>query len=212
MTKFGTAEENESEANYYSGEALLVLAMEAERGNKEAMEMCARAFRPYVLQFRQAPTTAFLGWHVNVWSRLARLTGNREYRDFAFEQIEWLLPMQIKSNKDSRWIGGFSEDGTPPRCSSVVFLEAIARALSLAIQLRDGERVRRYAESVRAGLQFCNRLRLEETPVTLLANPVRCQGGIAFDLVDRRVRCDSVQHFITLCLAVKRVKYHLENL
>jgi hypothetical protein len=39
-----------------------------------------------------------------------------------------------------------------------------------------------------------------------LANPMRCKGGVAFGLTDRRVRCDSVQHFITLCLATEQVK------
>jgi AMMECR1 domain-containing protein len=210
VTRFGETEESERAANYYSGETLLVLALEAERGNKEALEMCRRAFQPYVLHFRTAPTSAFVGWHVNVWSRVALLTGDHAYADFAFEQIDWLLKMQIKSHRDLRWVGGFSEADAAPRCSSVVFLEATVRALILAIKTGDTERIKEYTECIRLGLRFCRLLRLEETPSTLLGNPMRCKGGVAFSLTDRRVRCDMVQHFITLCLVVEQTKNYLQ--
>jgi hypothetical protein len=179
--------------------------LEAERGNAEALERCRRAFLPYVLHFRQAPASAFVGWHVDVWSRIAVLTGEHAYADFAFEQTDWLLQRQIMDHPDWRWVGGFSDSGAAPQCSSIVFLEATARALALALKRGDVERISKYAEAVRRGLQFCRRLRLEETPQSLLGNPPRCRGGIALGLLDRRVRCDVVQHFITLCLALEPV-------
>jgi AMMECR1 domain-containing protein len=209
VTHFGETAESERVANYYSGEALLLLALEAERGNTEALEMCKRAFQPYVLHFRKGPTTAFVGWHVNVWSRIALLSGDHAYADFAFEQTDWLLQKQINSHHDSRWLGGFSQTDAAPQFSSIVFLEATVRALMLAIKIRDAERMRKYANSVHSGLRFCKQLRLEETPATLLANPMRCKGGVALGLIDRRVRCDAVQHFITLCLAVEQIRHYL---
>jgi hypothetical protein len=209
VTYFGETEESERAANYYSGEALVVLAMEAERGNTEALEMCRRAFNPYLAHFRHAPTTAFVGWHVNVWSRMALLTGNHDYADFAFEQTDWLLQTQIKSHRDLRWVGGFSQTGAAPQFSSIVFLEAAVRALKLASKRGNAERTRKYSDCVRSGLNFCRQLRLEETPSTLLANPMRCKGGVALGLIDRRVRCDVVQHFITLCLTVKQTESYL---
>jgi AMMECR1 domain-containing protein len=208
ITRFGEAEERERETNFYSGQALLALALEAERGNREAEEMCRLAFQPYLLHFRTAPTSAFVGWHVDVWSRMALLTGEHAYAEFAFEQTEWLLQMQVESHNDPRWVGGFSRSGAP-KFSSIVFLEATVRALILAIRTGDAERTRRYTERVRLGLQFCRLLRLEETPSILLGNPMRCKGGVALGLVDRRVRCDVVQHFITLCLAVEQIKEYL---
>jgi len=209
ITHFGETEESERAANYYSGQALLVLALEAERGNTKALEMCRRAFEPYVFHFKQAPTTAFVGWHVNVWSRIAILTGNHAYADFVFEQTDWLLQWQIKSHRDLRWVGGFSQSGGAPQFSSIVFLEATVRALLLAIRTGDAKRTKNYVDCVRSGLHFCRLLRLEETPSTLLGNPMRCKGGVALGLIDRRVRCDVVQHFITLCLAVEEIKKHL---
>jgi AMMECR1 domain-containing protein len=206
-TRFGLLEENEQESKFCSGQALLVLAMEAKRGNAVALQQCLLAFEPYVLQFRAAPATAFVGWHVDVWSRIFELTGDPVYAAFVFEQSDWLLQMQIRNHYDSRWLGGFSKTGTsPPSFSSIVFLEAIVRALQVAIRIGDAVRIQRYSSSVRVGFEFCRRLRLEETsPPTLLGDRARCRGGIALDLVDRTVRCDVVQHFITLCLATEQV-------
>jgi hypothetical protein len=209
LTHFGETQENEHLANFYPGEALLVLALEAERKNREALEMCERAFEPYALQFRKAPTSAFIVWHINVWSRIALLTGKYKYAAFAFEQADWLMQLQIKAHHDSRWVGGFSQSGAAPQIYSVAFTEAVVRALTLAIRTGDTERSRKYADCIRSGLGFCRQVRIEETQATLLANPLRCKGGIAFSLTDRRIRCDSVQHFVTLCLAVQQVEDHI---
>jgi hypothetical protein len=206
LTHFGETRESERAANFYSGQALLVLALEADRGDKEALEMCRRAFQPYVHHFRTAPASAFVGWHVDVWSRIALLTGDQAYAEFVFEQTDWLLQMQVKSHADRRWIGGFSRSGGAPKFSSIVFLEATVRALILAARTGDIKRTRRYADCIPSGLGFCSQLRLEETPPALLANPMRCKGGVALGLVDRSVRCDVVQHFITLCLVLDQVK------
>jgi len=209
MTRFGVIEERDREIDFYSGQALLVLALEAERGNTQALEMCRLAFQPYALHFRTAPASAFVGWHVDVWSQIALLTGDNAYAEFAFEQTDWLLQMQVKSHRDFRWVGGFSQSGAAPKFSSIVFLEATVRALMLAVRTGDSDRTRKYADCVRSGLQFCRLLRLEETPPTLLGNPMRCKGGVALGLVDRRVRCDVVQHFITMCLVTEEIKDYL---
>jgi hypothetical protein len=206
MTHFGELEEDERAANFYPGEALLVLAGEAERKNTAALAMCQKAFEPYARQFRTAPSSAFVVWHSNVWSRIALLTKNQVYVDFVFEQVDWLLQLQIQSHRDSRWVGGFSQFDAAPQVYSIAFTEAIVRALTLAVKTGDRERTDRYAKSVRSGLRFCKQLRIEETQASLLANPSRCRGGITFGLTDRRVRCDSVQHFITLCLSSEQIK------
>jgi AMMECR1 domain-containing protein len=211
-TRIGELEERPREIDFYPGQALLVLALEAERGNADALARCQKAYAPYAQHFRTAPATAFVGWNVDVWTRMARITGERTYADFAFEQTDWLLRLQVRESRDSREIGGFAKSGNPPGFSSIVFLEATVRALELAVELREEERVIRYSESVRWGLQFCRRLRLEETPSILLGDPVRSRGGVALNLVDRTVRCDVVQHFITLCLALEQGKAELPEL
>jgi AMMECR1 domain-containing protein len=205
-TRLGETQERPREIDFFPGQALLVLALEAERGNADALARCQKAYAPYAQHFRTAPASAFVGWNVDVWTRLARLTQERAYADFAFEQADWLLQLQVRDSRDPREVGGFVRSGNPPGFSSIVFLEATVRALELAVEMGEGERVERYSESVRLGLQFCRRLRLEETPSILLGDPMRCRGGVALSLVDRTVRCDVVQHFITLCLALDQGK------
>jgi AMMECR1 domain-containing protein len=209
MTRFWLVEEEDRETNFFSGQALLVLALEAGRGNSQALDQCRLAFHPYVLHFRTSPATAFIGWHVDVWSRIARITGESAFANFAFEQTDWLLRMQLRNHCNVSWLGGFSQAGGIPKFSSIVFLEATARALQLAVTVGDSERITKYAESVRLGVQFCRSLRLEDTLPSLLADRARCRGGIALGPLDRRVRCDVVQHFITLCLALDQIKEYI---
>jgi hypothetical protein len=139
VSHFSETVEFERVANYYSGQALLVLTLEAERGNAEALGKCRRAFQPYMLLFRVAPTSAFVGWHVDVWSRLALLAGDHDYANFVFEQVDWLLQFQLSNHRDTRWVGGFSQFGNAPQFSTIVFLEATVRALRLALksEIRD---------------------------------------------------------------------------
>jgi len=201
ITHFGLSEENLGLANYYSGEALLALVLQAEHGDDVAAETCRRSFRPYRDHFRAAPTTAFIGWHAGVWSRLAIAEANEEYADFVFEQIDWLLRWQICKSKTSEWIGGFSEAARVPQSASVVYTEAILHALRLAHLTGNRERSERFAEAARRALMFCARLRLENVPTTFFPDPLRCRGGVAMGLAKKTVRSDVVQHFITMCLA-----------
>ncbi len=198
VTRFGETLERERETNFYPGEALLVLAMEAERKNAEALDMCRRAFQPYALQFNTAPTSAFTVWHINVSSRIALLTGEHVYAEFAFEQADWLMQMQIKSHRDTRWVGGFSQSDAAPQVYTIAFTEAIVRALILAVRTGDSDRTSKYADCVRSGLRFCRLLQIEETQASLLANPLRCKGGVAFGLTEPQgaLRCGSALHHL----------------
>jgi hypothetical protein len=77
-------------------------------------------------------------------------------------------------------LGGFSRSGIAPQIYSVAFTEAIVRALALASRIGDTGRTSEYAACVRAGLRFCNLLRLEKTQATVLGNPLRCKGRRCF--------------------------------
>lgn len=201
ITQFGVPEENLQSTNYYSGEAILALALRAERGDEVAAAACRASFQPYRDHFRAGRTTAFVGWHVDVWSRLAIGMKNEEYADFAFEQIDWLLRWQICEGNVPEWLGGFSEIGIAPGSSSIVFTEALLYALGLAHFTGDRERTARYTAATRLALTFCSKLRLAGIPDSFFPEPSRSEGGIAMSLSRKLVRCDVVQHFITMCLA-----------
>jgi hypothetical protein len=202
ITHYGVEKEHQRSAEFFSGQALLAVAVAASRGDIVAREICFAAFNPYREQFLARPTTAFVGWHIDVWTRLAILTGREDFARFVFDQADWLLRLQKTDCNISEWLGGFSKNNEPPNFSSIVYLEALARAYSMARSIKDYSRVEKYRVAVLSGLQFCSQLRLESTPATWFPNPLRCRGGIGLGLLDRRVRCDIPQHFITLCVAV----------
>lgn len=202
LTHFGVDTENERSSEFFSGQALLTFVQRAERGDKEALDRCSAAFEAYRQQFEVRPTSAFVGWHVDVWTRMASLTNRSDYADFAFQQIDWLLEMQVLEAPEKSWIGGFRNSGKMPKFSSIVFLEAVVRAYILASALGQQDRIERYRSAIHLGLRFCSRLRLGEHQLSWFPNPARCRGGIALSILDRQVRCDVPQHFVTLCLVL----------
>jgi hypothetical protein len=192
----------ERSENYFSGQALLALSLAAENGDDEAMELCSGAFSAYRDHFISRPTSAFTGWHIDVWSRLAVMTGRDEYCSFAFRQADWLLDMLIRDSLHQDWIGGFTRDSVEPSASSIVFAEALCCAILLAEKCGDRERIERYGEALRLSIQFCLRLAVDRIPQSFRVDPKRSDGGITISNCNLTVRCDFVQHFITFCQKV----------
>jgi AMMECR1 domain-containing protein len=199
--------ENVRQANFFSGQALLALALNSQQSAFKTQY--ERAFPIYREHFRQGRTTAFTGWHVDLWSRLAIRDRRRDFADFAFEQTDWLLEKQVNSAAQPYWLGGFSKRGKPPAFSSIVFLEAVIRALILADHFGEAERAAKYRAAALLGLAFCAQLRLEVVPSAFFPDPVRTVGGVGLGLADLTVRCDVVQHHITLCLAALEASHLL---
>jgi hypothetical protein len=192
---FGIDRPTDSVVNYYPGEALLALAISGSRGDVDALECCRRAFLPYRQHFRKAPSSAFVGWHVDVWSRLALTLHDGEYASFVFEQLDWLLAFQRCEGDDA---GGFALEGKSPGVSSTVYTEAAIRGAALAHALGLHDRCRTYAEAGRFGLLFCARLQLNAALYGILPNPQRALGGVTGNLRTFQVRADNVQHMMTM--------------
>jgi AMMECR1 domain-containing protein len=197
---FGATQGTDSQINFFPGQALLALVLRAAQGDESCKAHYRRAFAPYREHFRKSPTTAFIGWQVDVWARAALLDENAEYADFAFEQVDWMLQYQVRGDQRQLTSGGFSWNGKPPYYSSIVYTEAIARAADLAYRLGD-PRWPGYRAAFRAGLRFCSRLRLTEEQSVFFPHPRRAIGGMATTLSNFEVRSDVIQHSITLALA-----------
>jgi hypothetical protein len=198
---FGASHSSDSQINFFPGQALLALVMRTEQGDESCRPHYRRAFIPYRDHFRISPSTAFVGWQADVWSRAALLDNNADYANFVFEQIDWLLQFQIHSDKQQLTSGGFSWNGKPPGYSSIVYTEAIARGADLANRLGDNRWIR-YREAFREGIQFCSRLRLTREQSVFFPHPSRAIGGMTESTANFDVRSDVVQHAITLALAV----------
>jgi hypothetical protein len=112
-----------------------------------------------------------------------------------------LLERQITDPAMEDDVGGFAKDNQRPAFSSIVFVEALTSALKLAAARNDRGRCGRYSAAIRLGLSFCQRLQLSNIPAAFFPNPEKCIGGIAMRHEDLNVRCDVVQHFLTMALA-----------
>ena len=197
---FGASEGSDAQVNFFPGQALLALVIHAEQGDASCESYYRQAFAAYRDHFRRAPSTAFVGWQVDVWCRAALLDSNTEYAAFAFEQIDWLLQSQVSGSPSELASGGFMANGKQPYYSSNVYTEAVARAADLAYKL-DDPRWPSYRSAFQAGLQFCSRLRLTEEQSVFFPHPRRAIGGVATSLSNFEVRSDVVQHSLTLALA-----------
>lgn len=192
--------------DYYPGEALLALVHAAEAGMSGCLDACRRAFAPYRRHFREAPSTAFVGWHADAWSRVTRLGGDGDHAAFVFEQIDWLLQRQNLADASAPDHGGFRVAGGRSNVSSTVFAEATIRAAQLARELGDGERWRRYRTCALAALRFCAGLRIVREQSAFFPHPQRAIGGVTGNLVRFEVRADHVQHLMTMAMAALQTR------
>ena len=199
-----------SSVNYFPGQALLALVLSAAQGNEQSRTQLRRGFVPYRDHFRHAPSSAFIGWQADVWSRAALLEGNEEYSDFVFEQIDWLLRFQVGAEAGDLFAGGFSLDRQKPNASSVVHAEALARGAALAERLGDA-RAEHYKASLLSALGFCSNLRLDTDQALFFPHPQRAIGGVIRNPSHFEVRSDLVQHLITLAIATLEVPRFLQT-
>ena len=187
--------------NFYPGEALVSLAMSVQQGDLSDLDYCSRAFHPYRNHFRRSPSSAFVGWHVDAWSRLAIATGNEEYAEFALEQANWMLNFQHTSSPESPIHGAFQVGGQTPGASSIVYTEAIIHGAYLAQTLGDYPLYRRLRKAALAGLRYCMTLQIDTTQAPFLGRPEMALGGVTGNARSFLVRSDNVQHSLTMAAA-----------
>lgn len=204
----GDGRESDRHINFYPGQALLALAIEAQSGDMKCRESCYRAFSHYRQHFRDRPRTAFVLWQVDAWRRVATLldhsTPTLPYADFVFEQIDWVLPFQVGPGGPRHERGGFAAGG-PPQVSSCVYTEAVLLAAQLAYKVGDEKRWQRYRTAGLEGLRFCSRLIIGNEQRPFLFDPKRAVGGVTQSISSFEVRCDYVQHLISLSLAAQDI-------
>jgi len=200
--------------DFYPGEALLALCYEAGRCNSvEISNVVEKSFCFYKDYFTRRPASGFVLWHVDTWSRLHCLLGERHspvkkikepsrYSDFVFHLVDWILATQHQENADvpGLYWGGFGFPD-PPTAASSVYLEAVAYGLSLATAMNLKDRESKYRDAVTLGLQFLRRLQFGGDQSFLFQQPALAIGGLPMNLHTSVIRCDHDQHLITATIA-----------
>lgn len=185
--------------NYYPGEALLALSLNAARTqDARVIQSIERAFPYYRSQFQRKPDRGFVLWQVDAWRRFHSLKPRSEYSDFVFSMVDWLVRFQNSdSNLQPRDCMGGYPIGASPTISTATYTEAVICGYNLATELKDEHRASLYKRSAVLGLEFLQRLQVKDCEAFWLANPSRVVGGLTQSLTSFQMRNDFDQHAIT---------------
>jgi len=162
-------------------------------GDKRYLEPVKRAFPYYRTYWSKNKNTAFIPWHTQAYFFVYQETKNHEIAYFIFEMNDWLIDNhQIFYSPYPDEIGGFPKKG--PRNSTGSYLEGINDAYTLAANLRDEMRTKKYQHSIRQGVRFLFQLQLTNRNMFYLKNPAKALGGFRQSLTNNQLRIDYTQH------------------
>ena len=197
--------------DYFPGEALMALAVEARAGCVNSQRALATALPWHRARFRAQPATAFVPWQVEAWRLYAEWAINAEAQagpdaaaasEFVFEMADWMLRLQIgPTAAHPDLTGGYAWPGGTPGASTATYTQALIGAFSLARHFADAGRASRYHTASLLGLNFVRRLQITPDTAVLLIDPIRTVGGTTRSLSDMTIRCDQDQHALTAYMA-----------
>ena len=186
--------------DYFPGQVLLALATAIKNGLTACDDAkLFRAFRYYRHRFRHRPDLGQVSWMTQACCALWRVRPQPEFAELAFEIVEWVL--QFQQLKSGAFLNAHQAD--TPGYTTVLYLEGIAAAASLALSIGDEERHRRYVESCRRGLQFLDGLIIQERDRSVLPKPAMAIGGLRRSVRGSTVYVDFVQHYLAALLELR---------
>ena len=171
--------------NYVPGQVLLALA-----STKPQDPRVAQAFRYYRHRFHHKRNFGQVSW-------MALAAAAWRESEFVFEIADWILQFQQAKT------GAFITDHQPdtPGFTTAVYLEAVGAAYHTAVECAPS-RCRRYDDAWQRGIQFLDRLIIQDRDSSLLPNCGYAAGGVRENLYSGHVRIDFVQH--ALCAILGR--------
>ena len=194
--------------NFYPGEALLFWTTRLCTDRDEALlAKCRRSFAYYRDWHRAHRNPAFIPWHSQACARLFALTGERAFAAFVFEMNDWLLAMQQGAEVRYDDLRGRFYDprhrayGPPHASSTAVYLEGLAEALRLAVDLGEEDRARAYRRAIWRGLRNLRQLQfVDDADMFYISRRHRVRGGLRTEAYDNTIRVDNVQHALMALL------------
>lgn len=183
--------------DFYPGEAMLSLMRLFERnGDERLAESVSRAFPYYRDYWRKNKNTAFVPWHSQTYFLLAQHTKDPRLESFVYEITDWLIDAyQITKDVYPDKIGGFKKEN--PGNSTASYMEGINDAYRVA-QLFDNRRhIRKYRDSIRAGIRFVLQTQFTPENAFWVKNPTRTIGGFRASLKKAEQRNDYTQHAVS---------------
>jgi hypothetical protein len=176
------------------------------------MERCLKSIAFYRAHFRSRPNPAFVPWHTQAVAIIARLTNSKDLRDYVFEMNDWLLPLQqwdgaLDADMWGRFYSPSRPDYGPPHASSTgVYMEGLADALRLAIDLQDVQRIGSYKSVFLKGLRSIAQLQFKDrADCFYVSTPSRVMGGVRTECYNNEIRVDNIQHALMGLLKMQQL-------
>jgi hypothetical protein len=191
---------SDSYQDYFPGQVLLALAAAAEAKLTEVDTVkLQRAFRYYRHRFRFKRNFGQVSWLMQAFSNWWRVQHDPDFSALVFEIGDWILEYQQEKT------GAFINDHQPdtPGYTTALYLEGLASALSMA-KSADPRRHRTYLEACTRGLQFLDRLTIQESHAPVLPNTDYAVGGLRRSVYSSFVRLDFVQHALSSTLEIHK--------
>jgi len=207
---FFIPEDRNDQQSFYSGEALLAIAIDlADQGASQeqltAIRKTKAAYQNYFIDSQcYAP---FIPWHTMAYWWMYKVSGEQHYVDSIFELNDFLLCLQDLDH-DSHSIdrGRFFREetrfhGVDHSSSTAIYVEGLCYAYDCAKQQGDETRQQAYLQAIRWGLRSLIQLQFTEENTFYIYHKELILGGIKTTATNPVVRCDNTQHAIMAVLA-----------
>ena len=194
--------------DYTPGQVLLALASACD--NRDSLideDKLYRAFRYYRHRFRFNRHFGQVAWLMQAFAKWWQVTHQSCFAEMTFEIADWLLGYQQDTT------GAFINDHQPdsPGYTTAVYLEGIAAAQRVAAGVNDTARCENYYRSFARGVNFLDRLIIQDRDQSILPNPEWAIGGLRQGLYYSEVRIDFVQHSLSALLEFSSLRQELQN-
>jgi len=207
---FYKPKERNDNQNFYPGEALLLMAKlyELEK-NPAILKRTLKSFRYYRNWHNENFNPAFIPWQTLAYYRFWKFTKNPEFSDFIFKMNDRLILMQqwrFKSefrDLNGRFYARGGRYGPPHASSTGIYLEGLADAYKLALDLKDTGRQKKYARAIKRGFRSLMQLQFtNDIDLFYIGKQKRKKvyGGFRTTVYDNGIRTDNVQHSLTAAI------------
>ena len=197
----------EYDANYlltfYSGEALLALFEYVEKsGNQTVLAQAIHSqdyyLNRYVRQMALHYYPAYVPWHTQSLYKAWQLTDDEKYANAILVLNNKVLELQDQEHHRGRFYNPETPQyGKPHSSSDAVYVEGLAVARKLAVDIADDDHQVRYNQAIRIGLEYLqyNQLR-NQAPINIEGRDLRINlnGGIVTKRDGHWVRIDTTAH------------------
>jgi hypothetical protein len=140
-------------------------------------------------------------WNTQANDLVWQKTREQKLAEFIVVMNVWLLTMQewdgaLYTDVKGRFYDDDRRQFGPPHASSTgVYLEGLADAYKLALELGDSERAARYLQVIRRGVRSVMQLQyVDDVDMFYISRKDRVRGGLRTRVYDNEIRVDNIQH------------------